>query len=49
MTFWETVGVNVLSLVAGGVLGYAFAELQQFYGKRKEKREAAALIRLESD
>jgi len=49
MTFWETLAVNVLSLAAGGLLGYGFAELQQFYGKRKEKREAAALIRLESE
>lgn len=49
MTFWDSFSLNVLTLIAGSLLGYAFAELQQFYGKRKEKREAAALIRLESE
>lgn len=49
MIFGETLTVNVISLFAGGLLGYAFAELQQFYGSRKEKRLAAALIRLECE
>lgn len=49
MDFWQTTAVNVISLLVGGFLGFGFSELQQYYGKRKEKREAAAVIRLESE
>jgi hypothetical protein len=49
MSFSQTLLVNTLSLLIGGLLGYLFAELQQFYGKRKDKLQAAALMRLETE